>query len=398
MIMKKKLKSKKIWIYFALLAAPSHSYANDGTGEAFTKDMTSTKNIEVPTYNFPGSWIELGNLGISKYSQVDGNHRCSNLTLCGYTAVRVNGGTSGNKGAYYRMKLEASPVTVSSNGINFVFSVYFKGSPYLTWQERNLNNNRNWFHTIYVPVNSIGSSAGSTTNYSQNLDPSGVCGSLSGCTYGATTYFTSGGDAYLALKVPENLAAGTYQFSDVEVLSLWQQSNNATWLNRYEAKATVKISGTIKLPNRCYFSSSQNNINFSDVKINSNNGSLETKDFKLLTTCQGIQVNVKQYLTVSSDVNDYIKVFSYDEKGNKALGFAMQIAQQGLSSKEPDCDARSESLNKFNSEYLIRTIPASSYRAFEDTVKFSLCKFSVPASKYIGAHNIPIKIISRWES
>ncbi|MCV5397304.1 hypothetical protein OFN24_28215, partial [Escherichia coli] len=91
----------------------------------------------------------------------------------------------------------------------------------------------------------------------------------------------------------------------------------------------------------------------------------------------------KQYLTVSSDVNDYIKVFSYDDEGNKALGFAMQIAQQGLSSKEPDCDARSESLNKFNSEYLIRTIPASSYQAFEDTVKFSLCKFSVPASKYI---------------
>ncbi|EHX1165071.1 hypothetical protein [Escherichia coli] len=387
----------KCFFFVLLFTNVCKADGNIGTGSSYSRNQLVEKNINIPANYYANTWVDLGDLGLEKYNQVQSNYNCSGVSMCSYTAVRVNGGGL-NPGAYYKVRISATPQKKYINGKEFIFSAYFKGSPQIIWQETNINNRNTWYHPYTVPVSNFGSSAGTSTDYSTSGNPSGKCGVIGGCSYAATTYFgPSSGSLHLSLQFPSNLASGTYQFNDVEILRLWQQSSNASGTNVYSSEAVFKISGVITLPNRCYISSSQNTFNFRDVNVNAENGKLETQEYYTITTCQGILSNVKQYLTVDGGNDDYIKPFSFDANGSKALGFAMMIVPQGLSG-EPNCNAATDDRNRFNKEYLIRTITPANYQTFQDTLKFSLCKYGIPSSAYIGENNVSIKIISRWEN
>lgn len=382
-----------------MLANNRYAIAVNGGGG---KDQTVTFiSTEVPIDTYPNKLVELGRLSVSTGTASPKHRGCYGVSMCNYAYVDVNRGGE-NPGAYISIGLYAeSSVKTMIDGKEFIFYLYFKESPSFIWMEVNRDNDRMFFHTnLTVPTPMLGTSPGEPTNYLLlNQRPQGKCGGnmlIGPCSYESALYFSKV-EPYLAVKLPGNLKTGKYEFKDIPVLRLYSQTRNFSASNAVDLTSYLKISGTITLPNRCFVSGAPSNINFSDIKNNANNGKLETKEFVVSTTCQGLNSKVRQYLTVSSDVQDYIKVFSKDDKGGKALGYAMQIVPQGRYG-EPNCNVNSENLNKFNSEYLIRTISPGDKQNFTDKVKFSLCKYGIPASTYLGENNVSIKITSRWEN
>lgn len=358
--------------------------------------------------NYTNNWIELGEFSIPKAASVNESHyRCtrgSGAKLCAHTVFRVNGGGN-NPAAYWSGWLKMKPVEVDvGNGKKLTFSAYLKGggTPVIRWEETNQNNMRSIYHQYFIGVSSVGSVAGSTTDWSSGEQgPSLKCGDLGGCAINTQTYFdhSSGNSLRLAVKLPDDFQSGTYTFSNVEVLNLGHSARNASGLNRDSASAKVYISGKITVPDRCYIdTASGSEIKFNDVNAGASNGKLGERDFTLRTTCKYINLNIKQYVTVSGSngISEY-EVFSQDISNEKALALVMRIVrgdngENYYANCEPDLSGRV----KFGQEYLLREINGNglNIHTYSDIIKFSLCKYGVP--KDYGEKIVPITIVSRW--
>lgn len=82
----------KCFFFVLLFTNVCKADGNIGTGSSYSRNQLVEKNIDIPTNYYANTWVDLGDLGLEKYNQVQSNYNCSGVSMCSYTAVRVNGG------------------------------------------------------------------------------------------------------------------------------------------------------------------------------------------------------------------------------------------------------------------------------------------------------------------
>ncbi|EFH5784066.1 hypothetical protein HmCmsJML095_01335 [Escherichia coli] len=348
------------------------------------------------TQDKSGQWIYVKDLDLPTYGSLDNDGQCTLSYLCAYGESKL--GYNGKANLSLRISTEHRVVT-DSEGRKYELTVAFPyGPPTIGISEKNWANGRQWYNTytfsqaISQPQNNT-SSVGSGYIYGQ-----GYCGAVSGCGYGFSSYFhTSTKKPALYVKLPENIKPGTVSFKDVPILTLASTVDNAAHNDTANPEPRqLLLSGTITIPQRCYLNiEGSGTIDFGSIYSNAPNGMIKQQQGAIVTTCHNVPNNTKQYIKVSGrsggnvTKNGFIYEFVKDTNAQGALGFAFSFGNQAI------CSAATEDKNKFDAEYLIRTITSGTPNiTYKDNISFSLCKYGIPAT--YGQKSVVITVTSRW--
>lgn len=390
-----------VFYFFALSCMAATSGANDATFDA-------SKTLDFADGST--GWFKLTELNIQKAASANASYvNCSGIKPCAYSQITTGSGVN-TPGSYWQGYIKAKPYTYTTNdGTNLVFSVWFaNGQPTLKWEEMNVDTKSKVHHSARAPVGSFAQIAGGTTDWSSSdtdgnafLRPGLRCGSLIGCVMQGTTYFDSTHDAkvMLSMQLPKGFTKKTYNFSFVPVMEIGHTLRNSAGNSISYGSATVYITGSITIPDRCYINNTSNSeIKFNDVSAGAADGLIESRDVTLSTTCRSLNTTVKQYIKVTrtgaGGNNSAYQTFAEDTDGNKALALAMRIIPQGENGSV-SCNPVTTEKVQFGPEYLIRTLQLTGLDpTYRDTIKFGLCKYGIPAT--YGEKSIPITITSRW--
>ncbi len=359
------------------------SHANVSISQSFETQVKS------------GQWIYVKDLDLPTYDSL-ANGKCVVSYLCSYGESKL--GYNGKGNLFLRIATEHRVVT-DSEGRKYELTVAFPyGPPTIGISEKNWANSREWYKTYTFPHAIAQPQNNTSSAYSDYIYGQGGCGSLSGCGYGFSNYFhTSTKKPALYVKLPENIKTGTVIFKDVPMLTLASTVDNAAHNDTANPEPRqLLLSGTITIPQRCYINiEGSGSIDFGSIYSNSSNEIIKQQQGDIVTTCHNVPNNTKQYIKVSGSSggnvtkNGFIYEFAKDTNGQGALGFAFSFGKQAI------CNVVTEDKNKFDSEYLIRTITQGVPNAtYKDSMNFSLCKYGIPAT--YGQKSVLITVTSRW--
>ncbi|HGY6459501.1 TPA: fimbrial protein [Escherichia coli] len=340
-------------------------------------------------------WIYVKDLDLPTYGSLT-NGECVASYLCAYGASDL--GYNGKANLELKISTEHRVVT-DSEGRKYELTVAFPyGPPTIGFYEKNWANGKLWNNT-YTFSKAVSqpqdytSSIGSGYIYAQ-----GYCGAVSGCRYAFASYFhSSTKKPALYVKLPENIKPGIINFKDVPILTLASTVNNAAHNDAANpGPRQLLLSGTITIPQRCYLNiKGSGTIDFGSIYSNAQNGMIKQQQGAIVTTCHNVPNNTKQYIKVSGrsggnvTKNGFIYEFVKDTNAQGALGFAFSFGNQAI------CSAATEDKNKFDAEYLIRTITSGTPNiTYKDNISFSLCKYGIPAT--YGQKSVVITVTSRW--
>jgi hypothetical protein len=381
-----------------------NSYANCGNtilcgGVSQYSSLGYLSGIEVNS-STPGQWVSVGSVSLPKYSTMPSQYNCNASSLCTFSGVNI--GYNGISWVRPFVNLYNPQVTLTGdNGetYTFQFALTFPSEIILGMTSLNSANNRTW--NVQLGTNTYPSGPEKlpfTWTYS-DLNHGGYCGALGNCQWFEMLYLhTSTPNPTLWIKIPSNLTASTFSFSNLKMMTLSNIArNNAGTASTPSVDASLYISGQFSLPQRCYTNISTSNISFGDVKPNDPNGLIGTKDVILTSNCYNAPVGTKHYIFLNNADNSL--AFS---GGGDALYFPYLTDSAGVPSfgivaginNNPDCSFGSSNA-RFRKEYLMRTISSLSKLTYNDAIKFGLCKFSNPTS--YGQQKGVIKITTRWE-
>ncbi|HAH2770899.1 hypothetical protein [Escherichia coli] len=354
---------------------------------------TSDRNIQF--MDRPNDWIDVGRIYPAEYDSkvITTKEQCNNSPMCAWSA----------KNLAYKQKpvlsanIEFNQQKVMLKGDDgkdypFELSLTFDQCPIITFNSRNDNSgNVNAISAGAVGSYCINHPGAGNVNWQYNLPHiDGWCGNLVGCTYYTLFHFTSN-KARLWIKPPSNLKPQTYYFNDIQLIKI-----NVTTNGTVSEDAYLRISGAIKLPQRCFSQLSTNLLSFGDIVAGEKNGSIHNGQIKLNTNCYFPPPNLKHYVKVegtsggklSNDSYTYFVNGAQDINNNSTLGFVFSL------NRMPDCSFKSNN-NTFNQEHLIRTINSNNLVEFSDNINISLCKYGVPNN--YGHKESVVKITTRWE-
>ena len=384
---------------------------------------TNGTALELPTYSYDNS---------------ENRYRCRNADMCVFVETRVGGGL----GQWLFWKWQAGidmngvqSVTATGDDGNTVtldVSTFFaQGAPVVTWFQKNTNQGgsdeerpttsdtlSNYFTP---PAGQFVSREGQTNGTSWTGDWAQSawlrCGNSQGCGAISTTFLNpKSGKLSVSVKLKKGkLSPGQVYTFNAKVMTLKSNQvalSDAIGNGEQSRSVSLWIKGMLRLPKRCYLSSGNGTIAFSQVHSGATNGHQETKSYSVSSACYGIEGTVKQYLTVdrASQDNtlqgegDYKKTFVNTSDGkDAALSLIMSIVpQKAQYGHNTSCNSFSgDYLNTFGKNHHIRDISAladssvSGRQTFTDTIYLDLCKYGIPASS--GIKTIPLKITSRWE-
>lgn len=358
-------------------------------------NVSISQNFDTQTKS--GQWIYVKDLDLPTYDSLSiPRGECVYTYLCAHGRTTL--GYNGKANLLLKISSEHQVVTDSA-GRQYELTVAFPyGPPTIGITEINWANVKSWDTTYTFPraITQPQGHTSSTTSY--YIYGQGYCGNVKGCDYAFSTYFhNSTTKPALYIKIPENIKSGTVMFKDVSILTLSSTVDNAAHNDTANpAPRKLLLSGTITIPQRCYLNiEGTSSIDFGSVYANAPNEIIKQQQSSIVTMCHNVPNNTKQYIKVSGrsggniTQNGFIYEFEKDANGQGALGFAFGFGKQAA------CSELIEDKNKFDSEYLIRTItPATPNVTYKDNINFSLCKYGVPAT--YGQKSVAITVTSRW--
>lgn len=352
--------------------------------QATKSDYTKNISTEIDISSIAGKTITLGEIWVQNPSVpgVPGDDTqlpCDyNDFLCAISGSRTVP-TSYNgrpRGAHEWIKNDT--VDLDINGVKFRLKIDYIA---LTYEYLLKNNSNGAYWTL------IG-----TPGDAKYINSNNACGNIYGCFYDFKVRLNSG-MIRVNLVVPSNVKSGTYYLNNVKIASLksvfWPHNNQENYVHTEEA--SLFLNGSVTLPRRCSLSLSNTKINFSDVKTNQENGTLETKSVQLSSECIGIQNNVS--------LNVKLVPSSYTVFGGRVMGLAEDVTNSNLSAlgiaasftkAVNDCQ---NSDYTFNKEYLIGSANYSNNKFPTKNIYFSLCKYGVPI---VGSFTGSVNVVARW--
>lgn len=381
-----------------------NSYANCGStilcgGASQYSSLGYLSSIDVNS-STPGQWVSVGSVSLPKYSTMPSQYNCNSSPLCVFSGVNIgNGGKSWVQPFINLYNPQATLTGDNGESYTFQFALTFPSDIILGMTSLNSANNRAWHAQLGTTTYPAGPEKLPFTWTHPDINHGGYCGSIANCQWFEMLYLhTSTPSPTLWIKIPSNLTASTFSFSNLKMMTLSNiAKNNAGTASTPSEDASLYISGTFSLPQRCYTNISTSNISFGDVKPSDPNGLIGTKDVILTSNCYNAPVGTKHYIYLTNADNSLIYAgngytldFPYlvDSTGSPAIGIIAGI------NNNPDCSFGSSNA-QFRREYLMRTISSLSKLTYNDTIKFGLCKFGIPTS--YGQQKGAIKITTRWE-
>ncbi|GCZ94481.1 hypothetical protein [Escherichia coli] len=344
----------------------------------------------------PETWIKLSTFEMNSIPG-EGMNITHNSDPCGIyfcTGGTIDVGSGGASG--YIIYLTRYPVTIRDNsGNSYVFSVAFpNGSPNIYYSEYNLGSGR----VIHTPsgmsdnrfIQPSESQEAISGSLHTKLNP---CGNLYGCTIRAGAWMQGNVYPSIYIKLPRNLSAQTLTFDEETLLTLSGYISKKDNLGTVTMpRISLKIRGSITIPQRCFLNVDNTSFNFSSLFSNAVNGLQSNKNANVTTTCNYAPEGTKQYMKMTAisggslnNTKDYYEVGN-ESATNKALGIIFKI--NGANS---NCDTNGDI---FEHEYLINTFNYGLNVTKSTPINFYLCKFGMPTRT--GEQRIILKLTSRW--
>ncbi|MED0154198.1 hypothetical protein RCU29_05085 [Escherichia coli] len=368
-------------------------------GETFygAEKIVSLTNV-IENTDVPDTWIKLATVSMNTPPGDGYIDISSGTTTCG--SYFCTGGTIGvgyQGRARYTIYLTRYPATISDGtGNKYIFSVAFpSGTPKIYISEYN-SGWGSYKHTD--------SGLGSYADFSQPSSSQdalsasmttalNACGNLYGCTIRGAAWMKGEVSPAIYINLPRNLSAQTLTFNNQTILSLKGYISKQDNLGTVEIPTvSLKISGSITIPERCFFKVDSTLFNFNSIFSNAKNGVQEKKSANVTTTCNYAPEGTKQYIKMTAmsggDLNNdknYYEVGNYSAT-NKSLGLIFKV--NGTIS---DCNSNGD---KFDSEYLTGTFNYVLNETKSMPINFYLCKYGIPEK--IGEQNIILRLTSRW--
>ncbi|HDC4802745.1 TPA: hypothetical protein O8U71_004782 [Escherichia coli] len=375
-------------------AASGDTFQGSSKVVSLNKTFTVEDNTAVPE-----TWLELTTVSMNTPSSSSSIYIAGSTTAGICSSYFCTGGeiSLGNTGqAKYIVYLTRYPVTITDNaGNQYVFSVSFpNGMPVVYASDFNHASNKYWHKALsmsasgdFTSPSSSQSALGVTTN------AQGYCGSISGCLWRSAFWMSSAGGApVISIKLPKNLSSQTITFNEQTLLSLsGYLGNKSNPLSITIPTISLKISGSITIPERCFLSVDKNSFDFGNIYTNAENGEQGNVTANVTTTCNYAPDGTQQYITMTAVSGGNLNASkNYYEIGNEsstneALGIIFKVNDR------PDCESKGD---KFNSEQLINSFTYGWSQSKTTPIYFSLCKYGIPSRT--GAQNIALKLTSRW--
>lgn len=358
-----------------------------------TNDVKISVSKSVNATDEPGTWLNLGEINIGTDSSLSTSlYPCSTTVgMCTAGQVKMNwlGSVS------FNIYLIRTPQTITDTaGNNYILTVAFPDKEPV------------------VGIHELNNQGGYTYNYGLNIDggydisrPSetldsvfisnkkvkGYCGNANGCPYTIGSFiYTNSGMPSVYVKIPSNISARQITFQNAKVLDLQLTAYGTSATSGTATTAKLYLSGTISVPQRCYINVDKKSFDFGAIYSNAGNGILKNESATITTDCYYAPNGTEQYLKMEAisggrlDTNSKVYLIESDS----ALGMVFNI------NKNPLCEQTTNEQNKFNTEYLMRTITYQAHASASDMVNFALCKYGVPS--VTGQKNISLKLTSRW--
>ncbi|EFH6995789.1 hypothetical protein U9258_23220 [Escherichia coli] len=297
-------------------------------------------------------------------------------------------------------------MTLCARAWNPNYPVYFNVTPVAYHKDElkrsvshNVNNKDFLFTINYQNINYrltfYNGDTGSTQHMdgilgdSQQFRPNRSCQQfITGCKRYESRSYLKSGIISISVKLPSDIKGGVYAFNNV---------NLGRFVTSYLARPNVEISGssylylsgTITLPDRCYLSLSNKEINFNAIKATENNGWIAQKTISLASTCVGndkpVKLDIKiQPISGSSVTNNHLDL-AKDSQGNPALG----IFASFLDTTQCQSDYTYNTFSNVGTMMVATTGSAT----IDQKIYFNLCKYGIPTT---GTHNASVNIVARW--
>lgn len=374
------------------------SFSSVAHGEAFygAHKIVYLSNV-IENTDEPDKWINLGNFSMNTPSGSDNIPVTSSYPCADYfcTGGSIDVGLSGKSS--YITYLTRIPVTISDvAGNQYVFSVAFPyGLPEIYLSEYNATSGR-VVHTKsdisgsadYTQPSNLQSTL--TSNINSKLNN---CGNLYGCLIKGAAWMKGEASPAIYIKLPKNLSAQTLSFNDLAILRLKTYISKQSMVDTVESPDVwLKISGSITIPERCFFKVDSESFHFNSIFSNADKGLKGQRSTNVTTTCNYAPEGTKQYMKMTAisggnlnDDNNYYEVGNSDS-ANKALGIIFKI--DGTIS---GCDSNGDI---FEHEYLINTFTYGLNKTYSTPINFYLCKYGIPEKT--GEQSIILRLTSRW--
>ncbi|MEF7936576.1 hypothetical protein U9873_23820 [Escherichia coli] len=358
-----------------------------------THDVKIAVSNSVNASDAPGTWLNLGKINIGTDESLN-----SSLSPCGSTAGMCTAGQVKMNwlgDAKFKIYLIRTPKTITDTaGNSYILTVAFPSKePVAGIYELN----RQGGHTYNYGLNFDGGS--DISQPSETVDSvfinlrkvKGYCGNAAGCPYTIGSFIhTNSGMPSVYVKIPSNISARKITFQNVQVLELQLTAYGTSETSGTPTTAKLYLSGTISVPQRCYINVDKYSFDFGTIYSNVGNGVLKNNSATITTDCYYAPNDTKQYLKMEAisggtlDTNSKVYLIGSDS----ALGIVFNI------NNNPLCEQTTNEQDKFNTEYLMRTITYQAHAKESDIVNFALCKYGVPS--VTGQKNISLKLTSRW--
>lgn len=389
---------KKIFCLSFFIGCSQFSDAADrDVFQGRAKNVTLNKTFTVDDSSaVPDTWLELTTVSMNTTQHInitDGADPCG-VYFC--TGGEIALGYSGK--ASYIVYLTRTPVTITDDlGNTYTFSVAFPNSlPSVYAGDMNTGHGRYWHTALSMSGGnfSLPSSSQDVLSSPVTSAPGNNCGSLTGCLWRTAIYLHSNtGSPVIYMKLPKNLSSKTITFSEQPLLTLkgYLDNKNTSTSAISLPSVSLKISGTITIPERCYLSVDNNSFNFPLVYSNRNNGTLGTVTANVTTTCNYAPDGTKQYIKMTAvsggslNTNSNYYEIGNESSKNESLGIIYKI------NGSPDCNSKGD---RFDTEQLINTFSYGWNKTAITPFQFSLCKYGMPSR--IGEQNVVLKLTSRW--
>ncbi|GCX73706.1 hypothetical protein [Escherichia coli] len=346
----------------------------------------------------PDTWIKLATVSMNTPPGDGYIDITSSIKPCGSyfcTGGTIPVGYSGK--ASYSIYLTRYPATISDDsGNNYIFSVALpSGTPKIYISEQNTG----WGTYIHSDSGLSSYADFSQPSSSQNAMSAAMtsvlnsCGNLYGCTIKGAAWMKGDVSSAIYINLPKNLSAQTLTFNNLKILSLSGYISKQNNLGTVELPTvSLTISGSITIPERCFFNVDSSLFNFDSIFSNAENGLQGTKTANVTTTCNYAPEGTKQYIKMTAisggklnNDNNYYEVGN-DSAANKSLGLIFKV--NGTIS---DCDSNGDA---FDSEYLTSTFSYALNEKKSTPINFYLCKYGIPEK--IGEQSIILRLTSRW--
>ncbi|MED9748997.1 hypothetical protein RCN96_06870 [Escherichia coli] len=350
----------------------------------------------IDSTNSPGTWIKLSSFKMNSIPG-EGMNITQTSDPCGIyfcTGGTINVGSGGTPS--YIIYLTRYPVTIRDNsGNSYAFSVAFPDStPNIYYSEYNLGSGRVVHTASGISVDSFiqpSESQGAVSGILRTkLNP---CGDLYGCTIRAGAWMQGIVYPSIYIKLPRNLSPQTLTFDEETLLTLNGYISRRDNLNTVTMPTiSLKIRGSITIPQRCFLNVDNTSFNFNSLFSNAVNGLQSNKVANVTTTCNYAPDGTKQYMKMTAtsggslnNTKDYYEVGN-ESATKKALGIIFKI-----NDTNSNCDTNGDI---FEHEYLINTFTYGLNVTKSTPINFYLCKYGMP--ERTGEQRIILKLTSRW--